>query len=88
MADGVSAIRLVGAAALGPAEAPTQPHAAARTPKPKPGARDAEPEAARPPMQLRGALRRELRPGADTALDHHIGPDREVAWSIVPARAR
>ena len=33
---------------------------------------------------LGGALRRELRPGADTALDQHIGPDREVAWSAYP----
>jgi WS/DGAT/MGAT family acyltransferase len=34
--------------------------------------------------RLPGALRRELRPGRDTVLDQHIGPDREIAWIVVP----
>ena len=29
------------------------------------------------------ALWRELRPGRDTKLDQHIGPNREVAWTEV-----
>jgi WS/DGAT/MGAT family acyltransferase len=35
-------------------------------------------------VRLPGALRRELRPGADTPLDKHIGSEREIAWTVVP----
>jgi WS/DGAT/MGAT family acyltransferase len=35
-------------------------------------------------VRLPGALRRELRPGADTPLDQHIGSEREIAWTVVP----
>jgi WS/DGAT/MGAT family acyltransferase len=34
-------------------------------------------------VRLPGALRRELRPGADTPLDKHIGSAREIAWTAV-----
>ena len=34
--------------------------------------------------RLPGALRRELRPGADTVLDQHIGSEREIAWVAFP----
>jgi len=35
-------------------------------------------------VRLPGALRRELRPGADTPLDKHIGSAREIAWTAFP----
>jgi diacylglycerol O-acyltransferase / wax synthase len=35
-------------------------------------------------VRLPGTLRRELRPGADTPLDQHIGSEREIAWTVVP----
>jgi diacylglycerol O-acyltransferase / wax synthase len=35
-------------------------------------------------VRLPGTLRRELRPGADTPLDKHIGSEREIAWTVVP----
>ncbi|MGH2956339.1 MAG: WS/DGAT domain-containing protein, partial [Solirubrobacterales bacterium] len=35
-------------------------------------------------VRLPGALRRELRPGADTPLDRHIGSAREIAWTAFP----
>jgi diacylglycerol O-acyltransferase len=35
-------------------------------------------------VRLPGALRRELRPGADTPLDEHIGSAREIAWTVFP----
>jgi WS/DGAT/MGAT family acyltransferase len=34
--------------------------------------------------RLPATLRRELRPGADSPLDRHIGTGREVAWTSVP----
>jgi WS/DGAT/MGAT family acyltransferase len=56
---------------------------------------EAKPEATGPPpsaehqerpllVRLPGALRRELRPGADTPLDRHIGSAREIAWTAFP----
>jgi diacylglycerol O-acyltransferase / wax synthase len=77
MADGVSAIRLAGALLWDPrpedetASEPSKPHG-----KPAPD----------PPRRhhVGGALKRELRPGAHTALDQHIGPEREVAWTAYP----
>jgi diacylglycerol O-acyltransferase / wax synthase len=95
MADGVTAIRI--AAGLlwdmpveggdeGPperrpkAESPGERAAAAVEHAPLP------PERHEPPLLVRlpGALRRELRPGADTPLDKHIGSEREIAWTVVP----
>ncbi len=94
MADGVSAIRLAAGLLWDPeAESPSsQP--AAHSPGPGPTAGSSA--AARPPpdasearearilVRLPGALWRELRPGADSDLDRHIGPAREVAWTSFP----
>ncbi|HEU4979571.1 MAG TPA: wax ester/triacylglycerol synthase domain-containing protein [Solirubrobacterales bacterium] len=84
MADGISAIHL--AAGLlwdedaSPAAPPAASSPAGSDPKP------AGPAAAEPRILVRlpAALWRELRPGADSALDQHIGPDREVAWTAFP----
>jgi diacylglycerol O-acyltransferase len=96
MADGVSAIRLV-AGLLWDAEAgspssppPTQTPTSASTtgspagaaPTPRPAGSEAR--EARILIRLPGALWRELRPGADSDLDRHIGPAREVAWTSFP----
>jgi WS/DGAT/MGAT family acyltransferase len=96
MADGVSAIRLV-AGLLWDAEAgspssppPTQTPTSASTtgspagaaPAPRPAVSEAR--EARILIRLPGALWRELRPGADSDLDRHIGPAREVAWTSFP----
>jgi diacylglycerol O-acyltransferase / wax synthase len=96
MADGVSAIRLV-AGLLWEAEAgspssppPTQRPTSASTtgspaaaaPAPRPAGSEAR--EARILIRLPGALWRELRPGADSDLDRHIGPAREVAWTSFP----
>jgi WS/DGAT/MGAT family acyltransferase len=79
MADGVTAIAMVGRLLWDPA-----PKAAAAAPAATKGVTGGEPgESAAVPVRLRqigGTLVRELRPGADTALDRHIGPEREVAW--------
>lgn len=84
MADGVSAIRVAGELLWDPvSDQPAQPGPA---PSVKPIG-EAKSAAERPSPKLReigGALKRELRPGAHTALDRHIGPDREVAWSAYP----
>jgi diacylglycerol O-acyltransferase len=96
MADGVSAIRLV-AGLLWDAEAgsassppPTQTPTSASTtgspagaaPAPRPAGSEAR--EARILIRLPRALWRELRPGADSDLDRHIGPAREVAWTSFP----
>jgi WS/DGAT/MGAT family acyltransferase len=88
MADGVSALRL--AAQLlwdGPESSPAPRGEAAKgaagraTPNPQPS----PPSGGRRLLaRLPGALQRELRPGAESPLDRHIGPDREVAWTTVP----
>jgi len=90
MADGVSAIRL--AAGLlwdldddPAAEPPSAPEEAkAETSPPAPRSTDPEAREARILVRLPAALWREFRPGTDTALDCHIGPAREVAWTSFP----
>ena len=88
MADGVSAIKM--AAGLlwdrdvktpNPRATTQEPKPAKAKPSPSPAAGAAE---ERILVRLPSALWRELRPGRDTALDKHIGPAREVAWSSFP----
>jgi hypothetical protein len=94
MADGVSAIRL--AAGLlwdedsdpAPARKPAG-NGAGSTQGAKPpgnGAPSVRPAAgeARIMVRLPAVLWRELRPRADSELDQHIGPGREVAWTSFP----
>ncbi len=91
MADGVSAIKLA-AGLLWDLDVETpNPHAS--TPTPTPGPAKARPTPAGPAsgaaeerilVRLPSALWRELRPGRDSTLDHHIGPAREVAWTSFP----
>jgi WS/DGAT/MGAT family acyltransferase len=80
LADGVTAILLVGGLLWDTAE--EKSHSAkggsSRT-APKP-----PPDAERTRRRLMRALWRELRPGADSPLDRHIGSDREVAWTSFP----
>ena len=97
MADGVSAIKLA-AGILWDAEEPPAPAPAAVAgaaasnavrppPDPHPpGAAAGAPrtEEANILVRLPAALWRELRPGADSELDQHLGPDREVAWTSFP----
>lgn len=80
MADGISALRVLSEILWDPSEQEEQPHAGGGH------AAERSPGNARRSTlaRLPGALRRELRPGADTALDRHIGPNREVAWRMVP----
>jgi diacylglycerol O-acyltransferase / wax synthase len=96
MADGVSAIRLVAgllwdAEAGSPSSPPstqtrTSPSTTGSPARAAPAPRPAGSEAreARILIRLPGALWRELRPGADSDLDRHIGPAREVAWTSFP----
>jgi diacylglycerol O-acyltransferase len=90
MADGVSAIRLA-AGMLWDQEASrpvlgTSPKPKASGAKSAPSGRPAPPAAgeARILVRLPAALWRELRPGADSVLDQHIGSGREVAWTAFP----
>ncbi len=91
MADGVSAIKL--AAGLlwdDDSQAPQpMPHTASPSPAAKPAAGSAKgasppAEEARILIRLPAALWRELRPGAVSSLDRHIGPGREVSWTTFP----
>jgi len=91
MADGVSAIHLMSGLLFdddqdSAPEPKSAPRKAEKKEAAKPGAKGAEPEAeeARILIRLPAALWRELRPGADSVLDQHIGPDREVAWTSFP----
>jgi WS/DGAT/MGAT family acyltransferase len=93
MADGVSAIRLVSGLLWDPdTDAPLHPAGEAPAERSKPGspagsarpAGAAEAREARIVVRLPGALWRELRPGADSDLDRHIGLAREVAWTTFP----
>ena len=91
MADGVSAIRIVGALLFDPErpQARSTPERRAKPEATQPGrAHAAAPEGeakTRPlAMRLPGTVRRELRPGADTVLDQHIGSEREIAWVAFP----
>ena len=93
MADGVSAIALSAGILWDP---PSEPAAKAAPPAKgsNGGSAPPAPAAAAKPAQssdearilvrLPAALWRELRPGAETALDQHIGPKREVAWTSFP----
>jgi len=78
MADGVSAIHIVAGLLFderpraSTASAPAEPER-----KPRRGR-------LRSLLRVPGALRRELTPGADSVLDRHIGPEREVAWVGFP----
>jgi WS/DGAT/MGAT family acyltransferase len=93
MADGVSAIAL-SAGILWDEHTEKPPDSAPPQPKPEPPASPSKPPApdatreaegeARIMVRLPSALWRELRPGADTGLDQHIGPKREVAWTSFP----
>jgi hypothetical protein len=74
LADGVTAIGLITGLLADP------------VPEGDPGKRatgDAAPARRERPLlaRLPGALRRELRPGADTVLDRHLGAGREVDWA-------
>jgi diacylglycerol O-acyltransferase len=90
MADGVSAIRIAGALLF---DQRSQAGSISER-RAKPGATYAGPAQAGAPggeaksrplfARLPGALRRELRPGADTVLDQHIGSGREIAWVAFP----
>jgi diacylglycerol O-acyltransferase / wax synthase len=90
MADGVSAIRLA-AGLLWDEQASKPVPGTPRNPTAS-GAKPASSGKAAPPatgearilVRLPAALWRELRPGADSALDQHIGPGREVAWTAFP----
>ena len=87
-ADGVSAIHPTGRGPAlrrsrgerhgAPTRPPTGPPGAA-----KPPGAPAKPQTdeERILVGLPAALWRELRPGADSALDRHIGGEREVAWT-------
>ncbi|HET8592627.1 MAG TPA: wax ester/triacylglycerol synthase domain-containing protein [Solirubrobacterales bacterium] len=87
IADGISAMHLAAGLLWDEGESPT-PAARDRgkAPEPRPKASPPAPPAgeARILVRLPAALWRELRPGADSALDEHIGPDREVAWTTFP----
>ena len=88
LADGVTAIRtLAGLLWDEPEAGASERHhehherGPAKTAAPAPEAERRE----RPLLvRLPRALRRELRPGADTPLDRHIGSEREVAWTALP----
>jgi len=89
MADGVSAIRLAAGLLWDTDEPAPSPSPAARNEtetKAAVPASSTRPEAreARILVRLPAALWRELRPGADSDLDCHIGPAREVAWTSFP----
>jgi diacylglycerol O-acyltransferase / wax synthase len=89
MADGVTAIRLVSELLFDLPEDGRGPGAESRPAAKAAASSEKTPLAAehheRPLLvRLPGALRRELRPGADTPLDKHIGSEREVAWTAFP----
>ena len=77
MADGVSAIRIASILLF-------DEHRV--DPVHEPPARAQEPQGGRTRglLKVPGALRRELTPGADSVLDRHIGPQREVARAGFP----
>jgi diacylglycerol O-acyltransferase / wax synthase len=91
MADGISALRMVSGLLFDEQDSPRpQPgKRAAKAPKAEPDSGSAADPRAAPReanilVRLPAALWRELRPGADSALDAHIGPSREVAWTSFP----
>jgi WS/DGAT/MGAT family acyltransferase len=91
MADGITAIRLVSGLLWdldgdSVAERPVAHVEPAAEKEPPAATRSTDPDAreARILVRLPAALWRELRPGTNTALDTHIGPGREVAWTSFP----
>lgn len=93
MADGVTAIRIAAGLLWDREEDGAEPQEAPPKPVPRAEQAAAAAEHAQLPsehherpllVRLPGALRRELRPGADTPLDKHIGSEREIAWTVVP----
>jgi diacylglycerol O-acyltransferase len=100
MADGVSAIQIAAGLLWDPAQVPQGGSISERRAKPEATGEgrphvappDGEAKSRLPAehrespllVRLPGALRRELRPGADTPLDRHIGSAREVAWTAFP----
>jgi diacylglycerol O-acyltransferase / wax synthase len=95
MADGVTAIRIAAGLLWDPPEEDDGGERPEHPSKEKPAAEQAAaaaeqaelpPEHRERPLLVRlpGTLRRELRPGADTPLDKHIGSEREIAWTVVP----
>ena len=94
MADGVSAIRIVSSLLFDSVatERPQARSTSERRAQPEathPGraqtaASEGEAKARPLAMRLPATVRRELRPGADTVLDQHIGSEREIAWIAFP----
>jgi WS/DGAT/MGAT family acyltransferase len=93
MADGVSAIHLTAGLLWDEAAPPPPAGPAGRDPAAAPQPAEAARPAAQGPedadearilVRLPAALWRELRPGTGSALDQHIGPGREVAWTTFP----
>jgi diacylglycerol O-acyltransferase len=90
MADGVTAIRIAAGILWDPpvkdgdVKAPQPAGEGRRTAAGQHVPRQAEHRERPLLVRLPGALRRELRPGADTPLDKHIGSEREIAWTVVP----
>lgn len=92
MADGVSAIRIAGELLFDPAKRPQARSTSERSAKREAtnegrapaAASDGEAGPRSVARRLPGTLRRELRPGADTVLDQHIGSEREIAWVAFP----
>jgi diacylglycerol O-acyltransferase len=93
MADGVSAIRLAAGLLWDEDSQSPAPQPVAHTPTQTPATQSSEGSAPgqRPPadeariiVRLPAALWRELRPGAASSLDQHLGPGREVSWTTFP----
>ncbi|MGH2982666.1 MAG: wax ester/triacylglycerol synthase domain-containing protein [Solirubrobacterales bacterium] len=95
LADGVTAIRIAAGLLWDPPAEDGVGEGPEQATKEKPPAEQAAaasdhgplpPEHRERPLLVRlpGAIRRELRPGADTPLDKHIGSEREIAWTVVP----
>jgi len=82
LADGVTAIRTVGGLLWDVSDSPRK--AAPAKPAETEQEKRERAAALRHAAKLPAALVRELRPGADSVLDRHIGPTREVAWVGVP----
>jgi diacylglycerol O-acyltransferase len=91
MADGVTCMKLLSGILWDPREeaagggsATPASAAPAGAGKPKRSAPAPEAGRLRRLARLPGTIFRELRPGADSPLDRHIGTSREVAWTAVP----
>jgi diacylglycerol O-acyltransferase len=84
IADGVTAIRIAAGLLWDAPQDGAEPDAGEPQPATAPKPTAAEHRQRPLLVRLPGALRRELRPGADTPLDEHIGSEREIAWTVVP----